>query len=223
MLSSRGCPGGRRRLDRGLGRAYVLYASVADAEQGRKVFHARTLDDNPIRARHVPEAEFEAAAAGEWVRRDLAVAGIPLPGLYTVGPLTSGISGLTALNPALASLVQTNPGIAAAMTAGLDEDEVPFEEGWVKLRGFPPGVTKAQIAEFFGGCGDVSEADIKTVHSADGTPLGEAFVHLHGPWAKLRLALARDRSPLPGGVPAEVLTSFEEDVQRRMLSGCQLL
>ena len=35
------------------------------------------------------------------------------------------------------------------------------------------------------------------VLSADGTPLGEAFVHLHGPRAKLRLALAKDRSACP--------------------------
>ena len=44
---------------------------------------------------------------------------------------------------------------------------------------------------------DLSEADIKMVLSADGTPLGEAFVHLHGPRAKLRLALAKDRSACP--------------------------
>jgi hypothetical protein len=32
------------------------------------------------------------------------------------------------------------------------------------------------------------------VLSADGTPLGEAFVLLRGPRAKLRLALSKDRS-----------------------------
>ena len=35
------------------------------------------------------------------------------------------------------------------------------------------------------------------VLSADGTPLGEAFVHLHGPRAKMRLALSRDRATMP--------------------------
>ena len=38
------------------------------------------------------------------------VAGIPLPGLYNMGPLSSGITGLSALNPSLAALVATNPG-----------------------------------------------------------------------------------------------------------------
>ena len=35
------------------------------------------------------------------------------------------------------------------------------------------------------------------VLSADGTSLGEAFVHLRGSHAKLRLALAKDRSVMP--------------------------
>lgn len=35
---------------------------------------------------------------------------------------------------------------------------------------------------------------MKLVLSADGTPLGEAFVHFSGPRAKLRLGLAKDRS-----------------------------
>jgi hypothetical protein len=43
----------------------------------------------------------------------------------------------------------------------------------------------------------LTEDDIKLVLSADGTSLGEAFVHLHGPRAKVRLALAKDRSILP--------------------------
>lgn len=35
------------------------------------------------------------------------------------------------------------------------------------------------------------------VLSADGTSLGEAFVYLRGTHAKLRLALAKDRSVMP--------------------------
>ena len=34
------------------------------------------------------------------------------------------------------------------MTAGINEDEVPFEEGFVKLRGFPATVTKADMVGF---------------------------------------------------------------------------
>lgn len=210
--------------DRGPGRAYILYSTVEDAVKGRKVFHTRTLDDNVIKAWFVQPAEFGLAARGEWMPRQHSVAGIPLPGLYTIAPLVSGISGLTALNPALTSFWQSNPNIAVAMEKGIDADEVPFEEGWVKLRGFPPVVTKTHILEFFKDCGEVKEEDIKMVHSADGTSLGEAFVKIAGEKAKLRLALARDKALLPPvKVPAEVLTSFEEDLQRRMLSGCVLL
>ena len=210
--------------DRGPGRAYILYNTVEDATKGQKIFHTRTLDDSSIKAFYVQTEEFEVAKRGEWVLRHASVAGIPLPGLYTLGTIVSGVSGLTVLNPALAAVCQGNPGIAAAMASGIDENEVPFEEGWVKLRGFPPVVTKSHIAEFFKGCGEVSEVDVKMVYSADGTSLGEAFVRLHGPKAKLRLALAKDRAPLPPTkTPAEVLTSFEEDMQRRMLSGCQIL
>ena len=35
------------------------------------------------------------------------------------------------------------------------------------------------------------------VLSADGTPLGEAFIHFKGQRAKVRLALAKDRSVMP--------------------------
>ncbi len=210
--------------DRGPGRAYVLYPTVEDAVQGKKVFHTRTLDDNVIKAWFVQPAEYEAAVRGEWVPRQHSVAGIPLPGLYTIAPLVSGIYGLTALNPALSALVQSNPNIALVMEKGIDPDEVPFEEGWVKLRGFPPVVTKQHIVEFFKDCGEVTEEDIKMVYSADGTSLGEAFVKIGGEKAKLRLALARDKALLPPvKVPAEVLTSFEEDLQRKVLSGCVLV
>lgn len=34
------------------------------------------------------------------------------------------------------------------LATSINEDEVPFEEGWVKLRGFTPTVTKQQIVEF---------------------------------------------------------------------------
>ena len=210
--------------DQGPGRAYLLYKGIEDAKKGIKIFHTRTLDENRIKAFFVGADEVEAAKEGAWAERHFSVANIPLPGLYTIVPLPAGISGLSALNPQLASVVQTNPTIAAAMTSGIDEDQVPFEEGWVKLRGFPPVVTKDHIVEFFKGCGEVSRDDVKVVHSADGTSLGEAFVRLSGPRAKLRLALARDRSPLPPiKVPAEVLTSFEEDMERRMMSGCVLV
>ena len=141
------------------------------------------------------------------------------------------------------------------LTAEVVEDEVPFEEGWVKLRGFPPSVGKHDIRAFLEArracpccccwCGHAAvrarqaaalllvlphasrclataaasplprrhhyrpapppqgcapglpDEDIKLVQSADGTPLGEAFVHLRGERAKLRLALAKDRSLMP--------------------------
>jgi hypothetical protein len=49
-------------------------------------------------------------------------------------------------------------------------------------------------------------------------------VHFKGPNAKVRLGLAKDRSAMqPGGAVAEVLTSMESDMHRRMLSGCKLV
>ncbi len=210
--------------DRAPGRAYVLFAVPADAARALAVFHGRALDGRPLRAAAATEAEFSLAAAGEWTTRHRSVAGVPLPGLYALTPLQGGVQGLTALNPALAALVQANPGLAASLAKGVDRDEVPFEEGWVKLRGYAPGTTRAHVAEFFApaaGGAPVPDADIRLVSAVDGTPLGEAFVHLRGPEAKLRLALARDRQPLPpAGAAAEVLTSSEDDLHRRIASGC---
>jgi splicing factor U2AF 65 kDa subunit len=216
-------PPPRDMQDRAPGRVYIKFANVEDAVKGRKIFHTRTLDDNAIKAVHVSEEEFEAAADGGWPSRQPPAAGVELPGLYAITPLVSGVSGLTVLNSSLPAMAQANPSIVAAVTNAINEDEIPFEEGYVKLRGFPSGVTKAHIVEFFRGCGDLSEGDVTTVMSADGTPLGEAFVKIHGPAAKLRLALARDRAALPPmNTPAEVLTAFEEDMQRRRLAGCLL-
>lgn len=207
------------------GRCYIRYATPEDATKGKSIFDGRTLDDNKIKVGYVAEEEFARAQAGEWVLRGTGgVAGIPLPGLYTITPLPSGITGLAALNPALSALVSTNPGIAAMMTSSIAEDEVPFEEGYVKLRGFPKTVTKQEVVAFFSSCGEVDEGDIKMVLSADGTPLGEAFVNLKGPRAKVRLALAKDRSVMPAaGAAIEVFTSVLDDQQRRMLSGCMLV
>ncbi|EFN58712.1 hypothetical protein CHLNCDRAFT_50180 [Chlorella variabilis] len=207
------------------GRCYIKYETAEDAQKGKVVFDGRTLDGNTIKAMFVQEEEFQRAAAGEWVSKQSGVAGIPLPGLYTITPVTSGITGLSALNPSLASLVATNPGIAAMMTAGINDDEVPFEEGYVKLRGFPATVTKADMVAFLKSCGpELAEDDIRLVQSADGTSLGEAFVHFRGPRAKVRLALAKDRSVMPAAQsPIEVLTAVGDDLQRRLLSGCRLV
>lgn len=207
------------------GRCYVRFGTPEEAQKGKLVFDGRTLDDNVIKAGYVSEEEYARAAAGEWVSKQSGVAGIPLPGLYTIATMSSGITGLSALNPSLAALVATNPGIAAMMTAGINEDEVPFEEGYVKLRGFPNTVTKTDIVNFVKSSNPgVTEDDIRLVLSADGTSLGEAFVHFKGPRAKVRLALAKDRSVmLAAQCPIEVLTAVGDDLQRRMMSGCMLV
>lgn len=47
------------------------------------------------------------------------------------------------------------------------------------------------------GCGVQAESDVTLVYSADGTSLGEAFVHFSGPQARLRLGLSRDATVMP--------------------------
>jgi len=151
---------------------------------------------------------------------------IELPGLYTQLPITSGITGLTVLNPTLAAKAQANPSIITTLLSEINEDEVPYEEGYVKLRGFPSYIEKKDIAAFFGNCtgeGDLDAGeDIKLVYASDEvTSLGEAFVRIKGVDAKLRLALAKDKSPMQaaGGVQVEVLTCVQQDLQRRINSG----
>lgn len=70
-------------------------------------------------------------------------------GVYTTGPLTINISGVAALNPAMAGQVQTNPALAGLMYGSINEAAVPIEEGWVKLRGLDPAITKQDICTFF--------------------------------------------------------------------------
>jgi hypothetical protein len=69
-----------------------------------------------------------------------------------LAPLPAGISGLAALNPGMA-------GIVNAVPPHLDPATVPIQEGWVKLRGIPFTVTKADICKFFEvGCARVPAA-----------------------------------------------------------------
>ena len=70
-------------------------------------------------------------------------------GVYTTGPLTINISGVAALNPAMAGQVQTNPALAGLMFGSINQAAVPIEEGWVKLRGLDPLITKEDICTFF--------------------------------------------------------------------------
>ena len=70
-------------------------------------------------------------------------------GVYTTGPLTINISGVAALNPAMAGQVQTNPALAGLMFGSINQAAVPIEEGWVKLRGLDPSITKEDICTFF--------------------------------------------------------------------------
>jgi hypothetical protein len=72
-----------------------------------------------------------------------------IAGVYTTGPLTINISGVAALNPAMAGQVQTNPALAGLMYGSINEAAVPVEEGWVKLRGLDPAITKQDICTFF--------------------------------------------------------------------------
>ncbi|RMZ55170.1 hypothetical protein APUTEX25_005448 [Auxenochlorella protothecoides] len=204
-------------------RVYIRYATPEDAKAAVAIFNKRTLDGNVIKAVLVPDEEWQDSRAGQWVTRHSSIAGIPLPGLYTKTPLPAGITGLAALNSALSALVQTNPGIATVLTAGINAEEVPLEEGYVKVRNLTPTVTKKDILDFFVGCGVQAESDVTLVYSADGTSLGEAFVHFSGPQARLRLGLSRDATVMPATArPVEVLTAVGEDLQRRIMSGCRL-
>jgi hypothetical protein len=57
------------------------------------------------------------------------------------------MGGLPALAPAPPALVM-NP-LMANVLGGLSADDVPFQEGWLKLRGIPFSVTKPDIIQFF--------------------------------------------------------------------------
>ena len=63
-------------------------------------------------------------------------------------PLPPGISGIAALNSSLGGGVNpnlVNPNVAPVV----DPATVPFQEGWVKIRGIPPGTGKKELCAFF--------------------------------------------------------------------------
>ena len=67
------------------------------------------------------------------------------------------------------------------------------KHSWTQLAP-PPTHLSLRLTQ---GAGPVGEEDVKLVLSADGTPLGEAFVHFKHPRSKVRLALAKDHSVMP--------------------------
>ncbi|KAK9801404.1 hypothetical protein WJX73_006914 [Symbiochloris irregularis] len=166
-------------------RVYILFENPAQAKKAKEVFDGRSFDGNVIKAKFV---DFGAGVTNM----------PPPPGLTQVGPLPPGISGVAALNPALATMMQGNPLLAGMVNHGpVDAADVPFQEGWLKLRGIPFTVTKPDIVRFFEGCGTFTEDKIKLVLGMDGRPTGEAYCEISGPGAKLRLALSRDRQVMP--------------------------
>lgn len=70
-------------------------------------------------------------------------------GLTQSGPLPPGLSGIAALNPLLTNVMVTNPALVGLMAGNFNAAEVPFQEGWVKLRGIPFNISKAEIIQFF--------------------------------------------------------------------------
>ena len=72
-------------------------------------------------------------------------------GLMQSGPLPPGISGVAALNPTMATMMSGNPMMAGMVGGQLmgNASGAPFQEGWLKLRGIPFNVAKADIIRFF--------------------------------------------------------------------------
>jgi len=214
--------------DMGPGRAYVHYTTVDDAKKGKDVFHTRTLTNNKIYARYVSGDEFQQAKADIWADRTKTLSGIDLQGLYALSSYSAGLYGLLVVSPTQGALIQNSVGALDVVAAEIQEEEVPFEEGWVKLRGFAAVVSKDDIASFFKSAGNLEHKDINLVYSADGTHLGEAYIYFHGQGVRLRLALAKDRTKITSLEDkkyvqvVEVFTAFESDMERRVFSGCQI-
>ena len=54
------------------------------------------------------------------------------------------------------------------------------KEGIVRATGLPPDASKAEVARFFYGCGEVIEQSVRIVLRKDGSAAGEAFVEIKG-------------------------------------------
>lgn len=63
------------------------------------------------------------------------------------------------------------------------------KEGMVRVMGLPTDVSKAEIARFFYGCGEIIESNIRLVVDKDGTMTGDAFVDVKGQGADIGLAV----------------------------------
>lgn len=178
-----------------------------------------------VDARFVTLQEYGAAVeGGAWVDRRTPLCGLAVPAAYERTPLRAGVAGLAALDPRLSAMAQMSAQdrIADRVLADAAVTEVPLESGWVKARGLPLGVSKRRVLELFARAapeGD-EDRDVLFVAAPDGTALGEAYVHVRGPGARLRLALARDGATLGGAAGnVQVFVAGDDDVRRRRLAG----
>ncbi|EIE26777.1 hypothetical protein COCSUDRAFT_64653 [Coccomyxa subellipsoidea C-169] len=201
-------------------RVYVKFGTPDESSRVKEAFNGRQFDGNSITAAFASEDDFNQAAAGKWTGAapQAPAAGFMGSPIGGPAPLPAGISGIAALNPATGGMV--NPNMAPV----LDPATVPFQEGWIKLRGIPFTITKPDICSFFSTCGQMSEDKVKLVVGPDGRPTGEAYVEISGAGAKLRLALAKDRQIMPGSSRyIEIFTSTRDEVDRRALTGVMLV
>eukprot|EP00884_Botryococcus_braunii_P021068 jgi/Botrbrau1/7645/Bobra.0159s0089.4 len=211
-----------------MGRVYVKFASSEEVQAAKDIFHNRQFDGFNIEASFAPEEDYERACDGQWIKDEPKEPPMPAlpppPGLTQSGPLPPGLSGIAALNPMLSNVMVTNPALVGLMSGNINAAEVPNEEGWVKLRGIPFNISKAEIIRFFEGCGTIREEQVKIVMGMDGRPSGEAYVEVAGPDAKFRLALSKDRQIMPNSSRyVEIFTSNREEVERRMMTGVALI
>eukprot|EP00879_Flechtneria_rotunda_P017065 GHRR01017872.1.p1 GENE.GHRR01017872.1~~GHRR01017872.1.p1 ORF type:complete len:362 (+),score=139.44 GHRR01017872.1:443-1528(+) len=102
-------------------RVYVKFSSSGEATKSKEMMDGRLFDENRVKAKHVTEADYNRAAAGEWITPAQLPASLPasIPGLPTSIPgLTAGIPGLS-----------TMPGLAATPMPGLPPGLFPGLSG----------------------------------------------------------------------------------------------
>ncbi|KAK9824055.1 hypothetical protein WJX72_007388 [[Myrmecia] bisecta] len=188
------------------GRVYVKFAAPGEAQKAKDVFQGRQFDGNVIKAALSSDEDFQKAQQGEWIMAP-GSSPLPLPPPPALGMMPVGAAAVP-------------PGAVGGLGLAFNPDQVPVQEGWVKMRGIPFTATKRDIAEFFENCGAMSDEKVKLVVGADGRPTGEAYVEISGPNAKLPLALAKDRQMMPNSSRyVEIFTSNKDEVDRRALTG----
>eukprot|EP00958_Prasinococcus_capsulatus_P016235 scaffold1786_cov398-Prasinococcus_capsulatus_cf.AAC.26 len=201
-----------------LGKIFVRFSNTLETDKAKALLHGRSFDGNKVEATLIEESDFQKAVQALGVAWGDASAPVQIHGPPGAGAVAPALTTVPAAPPiaqgiplAQAEAAPTVAGLAAAANASLGPSTT-----YIKMRGLPFSVTKAEILAFFSGI-PLAEEKVHIGLLPDGRRSGEAFVDFATP-DLVRLGLTKDRAVL-GTRYIELFTATTDEALRAIQVG----